>query len=60
MPLVRAGWPETYYDVALNSNKSSCLSLSAKITGVKPDRSPGVVARDFNPSMWEAEAGGFL
>jgi major histocompatibility complex class I len=26
----------------------------------KTKKKPGVVAHDFNPSTWEAEAGGFL
>jgi hypothetical protein len=33
-------------------NKNQSLSL--------PQKKPGVVAHAFNPSTWEAEAGGFL
>jgi hypothetical protein len=29
-------------------------------TALKRERKPGVVAHAFNPSTWEAEAGGFL
>jgi hypothetical protein len=31
-----------------------------KLTFIKLKLQPGVVAHAFNPSTWEAEAGGFL
>jgi hypothetical protein len=37
-----------------------CQELKAKKSKRKESSQPGVVAHTFNPSTWEAEAGGFL
>jgi hypothetical protein len=43
---------------------ANCVSIedpsSGSSTHVKKQVEPGVVAHAFNPSTWEAEAGGFL
>jgi hypothetical protein len=36
------------------------IKLRAEIDGVRNKKKPDVVAHAFNPSTWEAEAGGFL
>jgi hypothetical protein len=36
------------------------LVLEPSCSGIKKQNQPGVVAHAFNPSTWEAEAGGFL
>jgi hypothetical protein len=42
------------------SVKGGVRQLIFRLFGIKGKLSPGMVAHAFNPSTWEAEAGGFL
>jgi hypothetical protein len=65
-------WPGFVQNCALLGNTMFCLSLWELLVGTnqinylislskkKRGSQPGVVVHTFNPSTWEAEAGGFL
>jgi hypothetical protein len=41
-------------------SRKPCVTYCKEINNLKRQKEPGVVAHIFNPSTWEAEAGGFL
>jgi hypothetical protein len=63
LPVVIIKIMADFIKVCVASSDVETVSFPVAVITKHPDRSdlrPGVVAHAFNPSTWEAEAGGFL